>query len=337
MAGEIAPAWYIKTRPEFFEVLARTLNVAGDLSASRQFWTYESIAAQLRAMTEWTAAGRTPTPEERDQITIGLIAIREFDAEPVGEEAEFMECLIQLAGYFDEWPDDPVAMPAQDRISDSLSPGLQLLLQRRIGLMSAAVHLPAGAATRASLHSALSANAEHVRLPGLPDSLNPMILDTARVEAFIEGLVRQPETVLRRLESRFLALGIEGLHLAASSPVPAEAIADGFDLVVGDEDGLVVDARMRVPLRLDYAQGVVAQAKTALHQFEDEVLALEAGAAVHFELMQAKWRRFAAAAVWRTASRALAEESSRFRADAKKAVDAVKRYLVPPWVGLPPR
>ncbi len=226
MSVDIAPAWYIKTRAEFFEVLARTLKVAGRLSASSQFWTYASIEAQLRAMSDWTAAGRTPTPEERDRITIGLIAIREFDAEPVDEEAEFIECLIQLAGYFDEWPDDPSAAQTELRVSDPLSPGLQLLLQRRIGLMSAAMHLPAGAATRASVRSALSAHAEHVRLPGLSDTLNPMVLDPERVEAFIEGLVRQPETVLRRLEGRFLALGIEGLYLAASSPVPAEAIAE---------------------------------------------------------------------------------------------------------------
>lgn len=51
-------------------------------------------------MTDWTAAGRTPTPKERDRITIGLIAIWEFDAEPEDEEADFTNCLLQ----FEEWP-----------------------------------------------------------------------------------------------------------------------------------------------------------------------------------------------------------------------------------------
>jgi hypothetical protein len=111
LRGAPMAAWYIKTRAEFFEVLARTLELARRRSASSPLWTHASIGAQLQAMTDWTAAGRTPTDEERDRITIGLIAIREFDSEPVGEEADFTECLLQLAGYFEEWPDDPPAQP----------------------------------------------------------------------------------------------------------------------------------------------------------------------------------------------------------------------------------
>ena len=103
MTAEIAPAWYIKTRAEFFEVLARTLKAAQGLSALGPFWAHASIAAQLQAMTDWTAAGRTPTPEERDRITIGLIAIREFDAQPVDQEADFIET---FGSAFRELPDD---------------------------------------------------------------------------------------------------------------------------------------------------------------------------------------------------------------------------------------
>lgn len=337
MQAAIAPAWYIKTRAEFFEVLARTLLVARRLSASRPFWAHASIEAQLQAMTDWTAAGRTPTAEERDRITIGLIAIREFDSEPVGEEADFTECLLQLAGYFEEWPDDPPATAQDSGVHDDLSPGLQLLLQRRIGLMASAVYLAPGAATRSSLRDALNANAEHVRLPGLADELNPMVLDVARVEAFIEGLVRQPEQMLRRLESRWLALGVEELYLSTSSPIEAEAIAGGFELLVEDEDGTVAQARMRLPLRPAYAQDVATRARAALRQFEEEVAALEAAGAGLSMLMQAKWRRFAAASVWRSASRPLAQESRKFRADLKQAADAVRRYVAPPWAGLPPR
>lgn len=337
MPVDIAPAWYIKTRSEFFEVLARTLESARRRNASSSFWVHASIAAQLQAMTEWTAAGRTPTPDEQDRITIGLIAIREFDSEPEGEEAIFIECLLQLAGYFEEWPDDPPVVQAEVGREDALSPGLQLLLERRIGLASVAMHLAAGAATRTSLRAALAANAEHVRLPGLADDLNPLVLDPARVEAFIEGLVRQPKAVLARLESRWLALGVEELYLSAASPVEADAIAAGFELVVADEDGAVVQAKMRVPLRQAYAQAVAARAKAALAGFEADATALEASGAAPMVLMQAKWRRFAAALVWRGACRSLAETSRAFKAALKDASSAARRYLMPPWAGLPPR
>lgn len=331
MHGEIKPAWYIETRAEFFAVLARTFEFARRRSATSPFWAHASVEAQLRAMTDWTAQGRTPTPEERDSIMIGHIAVREFDAQPEGEEARFIECLVQLAGYFEEWPDDP------PEAEDALSPGLQLLLQRRIGLMSSAMHLPAGAATQSSLRAALCVNAEHVRLPGLPDDLNPMVLDQARVEAFIEGLVHQPDKVLKQLESRWLALGMEGLYLSAASPVEAEVIASGFDLIVPDEDGTVVQASMRVSLRQAYAQSVVARAKAALAGFEAEVATLEAGGATPTALMLAKWRRFAAASVWRIAARSLAEQSAKFKGDFKNAADTVRRYVMPPWASLPPR
>lgn len=337
MPTQLAPAWYIRTRAEFFDVLDRTIEAARRRAASSPLWTDNSIEAQLRAMAEWTAAGRTPTLEERDRIHIGLIAIREFDPEPEGEDADYIECLIQLAGYFDEWPDDPAPAAGSARASGALSAGLKLLLERRIGLLSSALHLAPGAATEGALRAALSANAEHVRLPGLADDLNPLVLDSARVEAFIEGLVRQPETVLRRLESRWLAIGVEGLYLAASSPVTAATIASGFELVLADEDGSVVHAQMRVSLRQDDAQAVATRARTALARFEAEVATLEANAAGTFVLMQAKWRRFAAASVWRIACRALLDISRSFRSEARRAEQAVANYVTPPWVGLPPR
>jgi len=334
MAADLMAAWYIKTRAEFFAVLARTLECARRRSAGSPFWAHASVTAQLQAMTDWTAAGRTPTAAEQDRITIGHIAVREFDSEPEGEEAEFIECLVQLAGYFEEWPDDPHAAPEN---APSLSPGLTLLLQRRIGLLSSAMHLPAGAATQSSLRAALGANADHVRLPGLPDELNPLVLDHARVEAFVEGLVRQPDKVLKQLESRWLALGVEGLYLSAASPVEADAIAGGYDLLVPDEEGSVVQASMRVPLRPAYAQSVVARAKAALAEFEAEVRTLEASGAIPSALMLAKWRRFAAASVWRSAARSLAEQSAKFKGDFKNAADSVRRYVMPPWASLPPR
>lgn len=97
-------AWYIRSRAEFLEVLERTLAEARRRRDGSPLWVHAAIAEQLEAMEAWTQGGRTPTPEERGRITIGLIAIRELDPEPTGAEARFIECLLQLAGYFERWP-----------------------------------------------------------------------------------------------------------------------------------------------------------------------------------------------------------------------------------------
>lgn len=102
-------AWYIGSRAEFHDVLASTLELALRRSAASPLRAHAVIVAQLEAMGSWTRNGRTPSLEERGRITVGLVAIRELDQEPVGEDARFLECLLQLAGYFDAWPDDPPA------------------------------------------------------------------------------------------------------------------------------------------------------------------------------------------------------------------------------------
>lgn len=103
-------SWYIETRAEFFEVLDATLAQAkAKATAVPAFGLYANMVAQLLAMREWSANGRVPTQEERDRIDIGLIALREVDEQADDESADFQECLVQLDGYFCEWPDDEPA------------------------------------------------------------------------------------------------------------------------------------------------------------------------------------------------------------------------------------
>jgi hydrogenase maturation factor len=97
-------AWYIKTRAEFFEVLERTIATARQRAAASPLWAHASILAQLEAMRDWTKGGRAPLAEERARITMGFIAVREFEAEGEADGGSFLECLVQLAGYFEEWP-----------------------------------------------------------------------------------------------------------------------------------------------------------------------------------------------------------------------------------------
>jgi hypothetical protein len=95
----------LDNRKDFFEVLEQT-RIEAEALAQRVpgFPPYRSITRQLEAMQSMTANGRTPTEDERDSISIGLIAVREL--EPPKDEAmgDFIDRLHELNGYFREWP-----------------------------------------------------------------------------------------------------------------------------------------------------------------------------------------------------------------------------------------
>ncbi|MCB1590096.1 MAG: hypothetical protein KDI56_14405 [Xanthomonadales bacterium] len=114
-------SWYIETRAEFFEVLDRAITqVQARCNAVPAQPMYRSILRQLQAMQAWTADGRTPLEAERDRIDIGLIAIREIDPQDDDDNADLHELLVQLGGYFEEWPDDETPIP---EASETGSPG----------------------------------------------------------------------------------------------------------------------------------------------------------------------------------------------------------------------
>jgi hypothetical protein len=98
----------LRTRQDFFDVLAETEKDAARLAKKAPGYPpLQSIERQLSAMRGFTATGRTPTEDERDSISIGLIAARELDAEQSDEMADFIDRLHELGGYFREWPPDP--------------------------------------------------------------------------------------------------------------------------------------------------------------------------------------------------------------------------------------
>lgn len=96
----------LTNRADFFEVLEQThLEVQGIVANGPRFGPMQSVADQLELMKSQTANGRKPTEDERDAITIGLIAVREL--EPPTDEAmgDLIARLHELNGYFREWPD----------------------------------------------------------------------------------------------------------------------------------------------------------------------------------------------------------------------------------------
>jgi hypothetical protein len=54
-----------------------------------------SFQAQLEAIGKWTANGRTPLPDEVRSLTLGLVAMREYE----GPEPEYSFLLQSISGY----------------------------------------------------------------------------------------------------------------------------------------------------------------------------------------------------------------------------------------------
>ncbi len=96
----------LTNRADFFDVLEQTRVEAEALAARGSgFGPMKSVAKQLEEMKRQTANGRNPTEDERDAVTIGLIAVREFEPPTSESMADLIERLHELNGYFREWPD----------------------------------------------------------------------------------------------------------------------------------------------------------------------------------------------------------------------------------------
>jgi hypothetical protein len=74
----------------------------------------EAIVQQLDAIGRWTSAGRAPSEGERKEITVGLIAVRELDADGQDDAGVLARKLYVLDSYFTEWPTDEQVRNATD-------------------------------------------------------------------------------------------------------------------------------------------------------------------------------------------------------------------------------
>ena len=215
--------------------------------------------------------------------------------------------------------------------------GLEALAAHGIALIIGGEDVEPEDATLARILDAVARHDARVRFPGLPDDLNPWVLDPARVRAFVEGLGRVPPAVLERLRGRALALGSEGLGLAASSPVDAESLARGYTLELPAELGAAVLAAARAAPDPERARSLARRGREAAAAFDAEVARLEREPGRE-GLLDAKHRRFAAAKVWAAGSRALSEMNpvdAALAEDARAAMDAVRRFVTMPRTGMP--
>jgi hypothetical protein len=96
----------LTSRADFVDVLDQTLaEVNGIVAKGPGFGPFRSIADQLANMKSQTAKGRDPTEDERDAVTIGLIAVRELEPTDDAATGDLIDRLHELNGYFREWPD----------------------------------------------------------------------------------------------------------------------------------------------------------------------------------------------------------------------------------------
>ncbi|MDQ3367464.1 MAG: hypothetical protein M3680_18750 [Myxococcota bacterium] len=105
----------LNSRADFFRVLDEARQIASRmLEVQPKNGLIASIATQLAAMQRWSADGRDPLADERKTITIGLLAVRQLDADRQDEAGELARKLTILHNYFDEWPSDEAAANATD-------------------------------------------------------------------------------------------------------------------------------------------------------------------------------------------------------------------------------
>jgi Tse6 toxin immunity protein Tsi6 len=97
----------ITSRREFQQRLDRALaDMKALLAKTPRFEPYETVEWQLDELKRWTANARELTKDERDQISIGVVVVREFDPQPDVPLYETMENLHDIQGYVRIWPPD---------------------------------------------------------------------------------------------------------------------------------------------------------------------------------------------------------------------------------------
>jgi hypothetical protein len=193
------------------------------------------------------------------------------------------------------------------------------------------VNGPVAAEQVAVLVEAANATA---RIAGLPDTLNPGVIDPAKATGFATGLFAQQPAVRARLDGKTVWLNWEQLGLSTAAPTRSDAFAAGFDLMVDDVQGDNVLAHTNVPIDTGLAKSRTAEAEHAVAAAHAEVQRLEAAgdSAPAGALGQARLRRSAAARAWRINARAWASavpQDAAAQASTAEANRAARQYAMP--------
>ena len=142
----------------------------------------------------------------------------------------------------------------------------------------------------AEIAAMVDAYNRHRRIDGLPDGLNPAIIDPEKAAALVAGLPNQPPAVLAKLAGNALPLDWAALGLGVTAPTHREAFAGKFELIIDDVDIGQVGAHTSIPFDPKLARAKAMEAQAALSQAE---AALKPGT-----LDNTRFRRSAIAQTW---------------------------------------
>jgi hypothetical protein len=197
------------------------------------------------------------------------------------------------------------------------------------------------------LSAAIGESNRKAHIEGLPDHLNPEVIDVEKAKALLAALPKLPAEELKPLMGRTLFLNYDGLMLGASAPTRPAAFGQPFKIEIADVQGDVVLARLTLSVDCALARERSTEARTRLKTAEDEVKTLEKRASsasgtdqerdILSSLSAARSRRYALARVWEQNARTWAAcpgADSAAKSDLKSASRAVGSYAVPSSSGV---
>ncbi len=170
-------------------------------------------------------------------------------------------------------------------------------------------------------------------IEGLPDGLNPAIIDPDKTAGLVAGLHAQPPAVLARLAGNSLLLDWASLGLGTTAPTHREAFAGKFDLIVENVQIRQVMAHTSVPFDAQLARDKSAEAQSALVKANADVTAAEGRRPpIPNEVGDMRFRRSAIAQTWLNNAEAWAKaepSNSAAQSSLAAATKAFEAYHMP--------
>jgi hypothetical protein len=221
----------------------------------------------------------------------------------------------------------------------------QLLSELRTTVRVGHEEIPPGNGASSRIVRAVEKSLPRGRLEGLPDDLNPVILDPAKVQAFLTGLSKVPKDSLKALRDKILYLNDPALQLHASSAVSPSELQSGFQLKIeSGRSGEIASVTVKAPIDERLARDRATRARETMQEMDRKVQLLERKPASSLngeelrELSLLRAKRYAAASVWRDLVSALAArrpDNAALRSEDKAAKKAASQFIVAPWTGMP--
>lgn len=179
------------------------------------------------------------------------------------------------------------------------------------------------------------------RIAGLPDTLNPAIIDPAKARALVQAISPADAAALG---GKALLLSPSLLRIGASSPTTPGSFAGPVAVTVVDTHGAAVSARAAAPVDCALARQQAAAARTEFAAAEQGVARQEAAKPADnpglVALSDARSRRFAVATVWKENAAAALEcapGDAAAQQDHAAASQAVSATVQAPRRGMPSR